>query len=182
MKAVIIGNSAAGISAAATLRSLRPDASIFILSKENEAGYSPSLLTHYIAGETPRRRIVLYPKKWYQDQNIDLRLNHEVVQVDFKKKRLYCAENRSVGYDVLLIASGASPIFAFPFDATHKRISGLRTVEDANKVRKWSKQCRSVTVVGGGFVGLKLAGCLKKRNMEVSILEMGPRVLGNAII
>jgi len=181
MKAVIIGNSAAGIAAASTLRSLKPDAEIVILSKENTAGYSPSLLAHYISGEIPHHQIVLYPKKWYQSHNIDLRLDHEVIHVDFSKKGLFSAGGRRVDYDMLLIASGASPLSPFPFEGANNRVSGIRTIDDAKKIRGWTRKKREVVVIGAGFVGLKVASCLRKRKMEVSVVEIAPRVLGNAV-
>jgi NADPH-dependent 2,4-dienoyl-CoA reductase/sulfur reductase-like enzyme len=181
MKAVIIGNSAAGIAAAYTLRFLKPDAEIIILSKENSAGYSPSLLAHYISGEISHHQIFLYPKKWYRSRAIDLRLDHEVIRVDFSKKRLFCAGGKKVDYDVLMIASGASPLSPFPFEYTPHRVSGLRTIDDAKKIRGWTGKRREVVVIGAGFVGLKVASCLRKRNMEVSVVEQAPRVLGNAV-
>lgn len=181
MKAVIIGNSAAGVAAASTLRSLRPDASITVLSREQKPGYSPSLLTHYIADEIAQKQVFLYPPRWYHSRNIDLRLNHEVMRIDLENKRLFFVGGAEMNYDTLLIASGASPVIPFPFQSGRERIRGIRTIADANRIRNWLKRYAGFVVIGGGFVGLKLSSCIRKKGKDVTVVEIAPRLLGDIL-
>lgn len=173
MKLVIIGLSAAGLSALETLVRVAPEAEITVLSEENRPPYCRCLLTHYLGREVRQdfltlRDITAYPP------NVAILLGEQVQRIDPEKKQVACASGRIVPYDKLLLASGAAavrPAYCRP----ENRAYPLRFLEDALAVEQWADH-RAV-VAGGGFVGLKAAYGLRERGLAVEVVVSSPHLL-----
>lgn len=108
---LIIGNSAAGISACEAIRRKDKESKIIILSDEDYPGYCRCLISYYLAGDVKEDKLLYKPESFYKDNNIELLLNKKVRQVDPKKNRLTCEDKSQFSYDSLLIATGAHPKF-----------------------------------------------------------------------
>lgn len=119
-KYVIIGNSAAGISAVEAIRELDNESPITVVSDEPTPYYSRCLLPNYVAGEMSKEDLMMRSMEWYESSNIELILGKSIAQVMEKKVVL---DSGTLPYDKLLIATGSSPILP-----RVDFLSGLRTI------------------------------------------------------
>lgn len=107
---VIIGASAAGLSAVETLRRLDPDSVITVISKEKDIAYSRCLTTYFLAGRITRNNLYLRTPDDMQSLNAQIILGAEAVDADAQAKTVTLSDGKMVSYDKLLAASGATPI------------------------------------------------------------------------
>ncbi|MBM3707335.1 MAG: NAD(P)/FAD-dependent oxidoreductase [Actinobacteria bacterium] len=107
---LIIGNSAAGLSAAESIRKIDRKRRIDIFSSESYFNYSKPLITYYLSGRLDIGRLYFKDKGFYSNNNIDLNLNSEVVNVDSKEKSVVTVDGTEVKFNKLLIAGGGKPI------------------------------------------------------------------------
>ncbi len=169
---VIIGNSAAGISAAQEIRKQDPEGRITLLSDEETFGYSRVMLPLYIAGKRSKKEMVIAPKAFYTAQEIRLLRGETAVAVDARQQRVQLQSGESVAYDRLLVATGSSPkTLGIPGEDL-PGVSPLRKMTDAETIKRNLRSSRgSVLIIGGGLVGVKSLEALvaKKRNIHLVI-------------
>jgi NAD(P)H-nitrite reductase large subunit len=178
---IIIGNSAAGIAAVESIRDKDRDSKITVISDEDYTAYCRCVLSYYLAGETPEANLVYRPKEFYKEKNIELLLNKKVTRVDPQKNSVVLEGNVKLGYDKLLIATGASPKFP-EIKGIHKRgVSGFRTIKDIKEVLGIVPVSNTAVCLGGGLIGLKAAYALKKRGLEVKVIVKSKQILSQLL-
>lgn len=177
MRHVIIGNSAAGISAAETLRSLQPEAEITIIAEENLPAYSRCLLPNYLAGTRDEEGLRIRPYDFYRRRRIQTLFGRRAVKVDNRAREVELEDGTTVPYDRLLIATGASSSMPPVPGINGENVFGLRHLADAKGILKACEGSRRVVIVGGGFVGLEAAYALYGRGLEVTVVEKMPHIL-----
>jgi NAD(P)H-nitrite reductase large subunit len=174
---VIIGNSAAALSAARAIRKRDSSSPITLISAENCNAYSPVLTTYYIAGKIGRGNMFIADDSFYQGYNISKKLGSRAVKIDSAKQAVYLEDGTAVEYDDLLIATGAS---AKPMDKVEagaaRYVSTLRTIEDAEKIIRLSEKAGEVVVIGGGLVSLQIANAIFPKRVKVTMV-IGSRQL-----
>ena len=181
MKVIIIGGGAAGASCAARLRRLNESAQILILEKTNEISIANCGLPYYVSGVISDRDNILVsnPEKFKTWFNIDVRLNSEVVKIDRKNKAVQLNNGESLSYDKLVLAQGASPIIP-PFEnMDNSKVFGVRTLNDADKIKDYIKNNnpQKAVVVGGGFIGIEMAENLCEMGIKTTLVELGDQIL-----
>ena len=134
-KHVIIGNSAAGLSAVKAIRKMGDTGPIVLISAEDCNAYSPVLTTYYIAGQISRPGLFMIDDGFYKEFNVRTVFGRRAIDIDPVKREVHLDNRSKIGYDDLLIATGAS---ARPLDNVHADASEyvltLRTIEDADKI------------------------------------------------
>lgn len=114
---------------------------------------------------------------FYEEQNIDLHLDEEVVSINRDPRRVVCASGRVVDYDVLVLATGAAPR-SIPVPGSElEGVLGLRTLADARQLRAAVAQDGGVVVIGGGYVGLEVAATVRAQGGEATVVERESRIL-----
>ena len=176
MKYVIIGGGPAGIFAAEAIRRRDCSSSIVIVTDEGEIARSPVMLTYWIGGEAPRDGIRFRDPSWAEMNRVDLQLCRRTVALKTSSQKLILDSGEEVSYDRLLIATGSSPISLPIPGAGLKGVHILRQVSDAEAILGAIPTLRQVIIIGGGFIGLKVASHLKERGVEVLILEKEDRL------
>ncbi len=177
MRYLIVGNSAAGVTAAETLRRLQKRAEIVIVSDENEHAYSRCLLPDYLSGERSREKLRYRGNDFYSRNRIEVMLGQRVDAVEPNRQQVILADGRHIAYDKLLLATGASS-FRPPIPGlTNVSAFGLRTLDDARNILEAAKTANHVVIIGGGFVGLEAAYGLRRRGLAVTVVEMASRIL-----
>jgi NADPH-dependent 2,4-dienoyl-CoA reductase/sulfur reductase-like enzyme/nitrite reductase/ring-hydroxylating ferredoxin subunit len=181
-KVVIVGGGAAGFAAAEMLRRQDYKGGIVMLSSDDAAPVDrPNLSKDYLAGSAPEDWLPLRPDDFYQQADIDLRLGATVTAVDPKARQLTTAGG-TIGYDRLLLATGAEPIRLPIPGANLPRVHTLRTLKDCRAIIDAAKSARQVVVIGASFIGLEVAASLRARGIEVHVVapEARPmeRILG----
>ncbi|HLH58410.1 MAG TPA: FAD-dependent oxidoreductase [Streptosporangiaceae bacterium] len=180
---VIVGASLAGAKAAETLRDEGFDGRIVLIGAEPHHPYErPALSKDYLQGRAGRETIFVHDDAWYAEHSVDLRLGTEVTGVDRSQHRVTLAGGESVGYDKLLLTTGAAPV-RLPVPGTAAEgVRYLRTVDDSERLRADFAASPSVAVIGAGWIGLEVAAAARNAGCPVTVLEAAElpllRVLG----
>ncbi len=176
MKYVIIGGSAAGISAAKAIREKDPSSEITVVCKDNSI-YSRCQLHLVAAGTMTAEQIQLSTVGWAEKSGIKLLPGKEVVKIEPAIHQISFHDGCTAPYDKLLIATGSRTIFP-PIDGIQGPLTyGLRDLEDAVTINKVRSSVRNAAVIGAGLVGIELAAELAKSGLRVSIIEIADRPL-----
>ncbi|MBX6372464.1 MAG: FAD-dependent oxidoreductase [Acidothermus sp.] len=183
---VIVGASLAGAKAAEGLRNAGFDGRIVLLGAEPERPYErPPLSKGFLLGKEPREKAYVHPESFYADHGIELRTSTTVTAIHRDRHEVECADGERIGYDTLLLATGASPIRLSLPGADLPGIHYLRTMADSAALRETLQRGGQVVVVGGGWIGLEVAAAARHHGCDVTILEPLPaplyRVLGKEL-
>jgi len=170
-KIVIIGGGVAGISAAEHAHKIAPDADIHVYSREKELPYYRLNLTRYLAGEIEAKALPVHPKLWYEEQGIHLHRGVEVLAVNPETHSIDLPKGKSESYDKLILACGAHP-FIPPIPGVEKQgVTAIRTCQDVDSLLDRIGKGVLCVCIGGGILGLEVAGALAKRGASVTLLE-----------
>jgi apoptosis-inducing factor 3 len=167
----IIGGGAAGFAAAERLRTLGYDGALTMLSADDAAPCDrPNLSKDFLAGTAPEDWIPLRGPEFYAEFAIDLRLQCDVVAIQTDTHHLVTAAGERIGYDRLLIATGAEPRrLPMPgFDLPNVHM--LRSLSDARAIVAACGDAKTVALVGAGFIGMEAAAALRARGLEVHVI------------
>ncbi|WP_297633588.1 NAD(P)/FAD-dependent oxidoreductase [uncultured Clostridium sp.] len=177
MRYVVIGASAAGISGAKTLRELDENAEIVLISKDENV-YSRCILHHYIEGIRNVKQLDFSEDNFMEKYDINWMKGIHVLKLDSENKVLELSNGENLSYDKVLIASGASS-FIPPVEnlRTANHVVGLRNLEDAEEIVNRGKVAQSAVVLGAGLVGIDAVSGLMDYDLELSLVEMGDRIL-----
>ena len=176
MKYVIIGGGPAGIFAVEAIRRRDRSSPIVIVTDEGEIARSPVMLTYWIGGETLREGIRFRDPSWAEMNRVDLQLCRKAVALNTSTHNLLLDNGEEMPFDRLLIGTGSSPISLPIPGAGLKGVYSLRQLSDAEAILSAIPTLRQVLIIGGGFIGLKIASQLKERGVDVSILEKEGRL------
>lgn len=150
---LIIGNSAAGLQALRTLRRHDKHSSIAVIDRENRPAYSRVLTPYYIGGHIPREGLDIVTHDFYTDLGVTTLFGHPTTSIAAEEHSITLADGQTVGYDKLLIATGAE---ARTLSVTSTRNCVLRHLADAETLVERLAGARSVTAIGAGLVSLPL--------------------------
>lgn len=176
-----MGGSVAGVSAADGLRERGYGGRITILDAGSDLPHDkPPLSKSALAGVTDLAATVLRPAAWYDEQGIELRLGTKAVGVDAGSRQLLLQSGQALGFDGLVIATGAVPRPVRAPGADPRRLHVLRTVADARRLREELRPGRHLAVIGGGFIGLEVAATARALGLEVTVVEAAPSLLSRA--
>jgi nitrite reductase (NADH) large subunit len=168
---VIVGAGAAGLAAAAAARAAAPDARLTLISRETELPYYRLNLTRYLAGEVARADLPVHPARWYDEHGVELLLGTEVERLDLEGNRLLLRGGARLGFDRMVLASGAHAFVPPLPGADRGGVMTLRTAEDADRLLAAAAAGSRLVCVGGGLLGLETAAALARRGAEVTVLE-----------
>ena len=173
---VIVGGGAAGFAAAEMLRRREFAGHIVIISSDPDAPVDrPNLSKEYLAGSAPEEWLPLRPDAFYKEHDIDLRLGTDVVSISTNDRHVVIADGEQVGFDRLLLATGAEPVRLAVPGAQQRNVHMLRSLRDSRAVIAAAKGARRAVVVGASFIGLETAASLRARNIEVHVVALDKR-------
>ena len=183
---VIVGASLAGATAAMTLREEGADGPVTLIGAEQEAPYErPPLSKAYLRGDTPFDKALVRPLAFYADHDIRTMFGTRVIRVDPSERIVELEDHRRVPFDALLIATGGRNRQMSVPGSDLQGIYGLRTVRDADRIRKEIVPGRRVVVVGMGFIGSEVAASLRQKGLDVVAISPSKtplfRPLGEAV-
>ena len=185
---VVIGGGAAGMSAASAARQAAPDLDVVVCEAGGFAAYGMCGIPSDLGGVVPAAEDLLaYPPSEFRDERgIDLRLHTWVSALDAVAHQVRIAGAAEadgggpLGYDALVLASGAAPVRPPVPGLDGPRVFTIRSLDEAIGLRQLldSGTVRHAIVVGAGYVGLEAAEGLVDAGAEVEVVEALPRVLG----
>lgn len=175
---VVVGGGQAGASLVAKLRTLGHDGNITLISEEPVPPYQrPPLSKAYLLGDMSAERLYLRPAEFYTDQQIDLRLNTRVVDIDTDAKTV-TTPTETIPYDQLALCTGSSPrLLPASIGGTLEGVFAVRTLADVDRMAPEFSAGKRVLVIGGGYIGLEAAAVASKLGLQVTLVEMAERIL-----
>ena len=181
---VIVGGDAAGMSAASKFRRERPEREVVVFEKGEYVSYAACGMPYYVKGDVDSLDdlLTVSPEEFVEERGVDLRLHHEVVEVDPDAREVVVEgpDGRfTQPYDQVLIATGAHAVVP-PFEGMAlEGVFTMHSLPEARAVRDYlaAEEPESVAVVGGGYVGIEMAEAFAEHDTEVHLFEMLPHVL-----
>ncbi len=176
MRFVIVGSGPAGIFAAEAIRRRDKESPVTMVTADRNAAYSPVMLSYWVAGDHSEGALFFRDPSWSERMSVEVRPGARAESLDAASRKLILTGGEEVPYDRLLIAAGASPI-SLPLPGIGvKGVASFRTLSDAEGILGVDRDGGNVVIIGGGFIGLKLACHLKERGLGVTILEREARL------
>jgi 3-phenylpropionate/trans-cinnamate dioxygenase ferredoxin reductase subunit len=180
---VIVGASLAGAKAAQGLREGGFDGRVVMIGEEPSLPYArPELSKGYLAGEKTMADLLVHPVGFYAEHDIEVRTATTVTGIDRTTSQVQISGGESLGYDRLLLTTGASPRSLDIPGVGLAGVVSLRTVADADALRERIAKAERVVVVGAGWIGCEVAANARMLGAQVTMLTPDPfplvRVLG----
>ena len=173
---LVVGGGAAGARAVETIRARDPAGETVLVTEERYLPYSRPLLADYISGRVGADRLALRPDGDWSKLGATVRLGSRAANVDADNRLVWLADGSSLSYDALLVATGAQPVLP-PAWAGHPGVTGLRSLDEAERVRRAALSGGRIVIVGAGALGVKLACALREAGVSPLLLEVLPRIL-----
>lgn len=178
-KIIIIGNSAAGLSALESFRKYDKTSEVTIISKEGTTPYSRVLLPYILREKIPYRCLELRSEDYFRDLNARCVMD-EVVRIDTQDKTVYTS-SQVYTYDKLFIATGSYAV-APPIQGIRSEgIFHMWTKSDLDQLIPYFEKSKRVCVMGSGFVALQAAWAARCRGMQVTVVELMNRIMPNVL-
>jgi NADPH-dependent 2,4-dienoyl-CoA reductase/sulfur reductase-like enzyme len=177
-KFVILGGGmVAGYAAKEMVeRGLKAD-ELTILSSDTSIPYErPPLSKGFLAGKDTEDAIRINPEDFYRQHGIEVKLNCEVSSVDAKGKRLKLKAGDEIGFDNLVVATGARPRRLDVPGANLNNLFYLRSLDDSKAIRQAAEKVKRAVVIGGGFIGMEVSAVLAQKNIEVTMVLGDDRI------
>jgi 3-phenylpropionate/trans-cinnamate dioxygenase ferredoxin reductase subunit len=179
---VVIGAGQAGFQAAASLREEAFEGRVVLLGDEPDLPYQrPPLSKAYLTGKADAGLVRLRPERFYAENRVELRAGERAGAIDRAAHQVVLASGERLPYDHLIIATGARnralPITGGALDGVFQ----LRTLAEAEALRRRLEGVRYAVVVGAGFIGLEFAAVVAGRGLEVTVVEAAGRVMSRAV-
>lgn len=176
MRYVIIGNSAAGLSAAETIRNNDTTGEITIISDESCPAYSRCLSTYHLGGRLPREQLFIKNQDYYKKNSFSLKYGL-VTGVKTKENQLDLSTGEKIFYDRLLIASGGEPVIPEIPGVEGEGIYPLRTIADLDGIVCTLDRVKEAVILGDGLVSITTAQALLQRGVKVSVAGIAGYIL-----
>jgi NAD(P)H-nitrite reductase large subunit len=174
---VIVGGGPAGIVAAETLRKSDPDGDVLIINGEDSEPYSRMAIPYYLSGMIQEAGTILRKTPNHYD-TIGIQVQRGWVDhVDADAHRLSMHDGGTIGYEKLLIATGASPIKPPIPGLDLPGVHACWTIEDARSIVRLAEPGSHVVLLGAGFIGCIILEALVERGVSLTVVEMGDRMV-----
>ncbi|MCJ2163869.1 MULTISPECIES: FAD-dependent oxidoreductase [unclassified Pseudodesulfovibrio] len=180
MKYVIIGNGIASIGAIEGIRKVDTENEILIIGAEDSPAYGRPLISYLLAGKIGPDRLALRPQEFFEKSNVSLMLGTKVTGIDAKAKTVSTDKGETVAFEHLLIATGGIPFTPPIPGADGSDVYNFTNLAHAQTLISKAKDIKRAVVIGGGLIGLKAGESLFDRGVDVTILELSPRILSLA--
>jgi nitrite reductase [NAD(P)H] large subunit len=175
---VIVGN---GMAAARLVDELAKAAlgryAIAVIGDEPRLAYNRVLLSSVLAGETASHDIELRPADWWRERGVTLKYGCAVTEIDVGRRELKIANEESVVFSRLVLATGSTPL---RLNVPGAELAGVHTFRDSRDVDlllTLAASKKRVVVVGGGLLGLEAAYGLAKAGAPVTLIHLMDRLM-----
>ena len=185
-KVIIIGGTAAGLSAASKAKRVDPSLEITVFERSGYISYGACGLPYFVGGiiDQPDDLVSLNVDQMTNQRGVPTFIHHEVTSID-RTAQMVTVRDLDSGkswqqpYDKLVIATGARAIVPDISGADAEGVYTLRTVEDGIRLKSTVQggEHKAIAIVGGGFIGLEMAEELTNSGLEVHLFEVMPRLL-----
>ena len=179
---VIAGAGHAAGQLVASLKQQKFAGQIVLIGDESYLPYQrPPLSKKFLSGDLPAERLYVKPASFYEDPQIELKLDTRVSKID-RVGKLVCTETgESIPYDKLILALGSRvrrlQIEGADLDGIHY----LRSIADVDGIHAEMQNKKNAVIVGAGYIGLEVAAVLRQQGLSVTVVEMADRVMSRVV-
>jgi NAD(P)H-nitrite reductase large subunit len=175
---VILGAGPAGVIAAETIRKHAPQDTITVIGDENEAPYSRMAIPYLLIGKVGEEGTHLRHTTGHFDAlNIKVLRGVRAKVLDSAKRTIGLSDGNTIGFDRLLIATGSSPATPPIPGIDGPGVHSCWTLADARAIANLARPGAKVLQMGAGFIGCIIMEALQQRGVELSVVEMGDRMV-----
>ena len=176
---VAIGGGQAGFSFVQKLRSLGCNQKITLVCGEDILPYQrPPLSKKFLLGKMGKKQLLLRPKSYYYDKNINLIIGKKALRINRNLMEIELDDGVKLPYKKLFLGIGSSPKkLSDKRIYENKCVHYIRNFKDVELVSNEFNTKQSLLIIGGGYIGLEIAAVAKKRGLNVSIIESKDRIL-----
>ena len=180
-KVVIAGAGHAAGQLIASLKQQKFAGQIVLVGDEPYLPYQrPPLSKKFLSGDMPAERLYLKPASFYDDPQIELRLETLISEIDRDGKTLK-TDSGDIAYDTLILALGSRvrhlPVEGADLDGVHY----LRRIADVDGIHAELQHKKNAVIVGAGYIGLEVAAVIRQLGLEVTVVEMADRVMSRVV-
>jgi NADPH-dependent 2,4-dienoyl-CoA reductase/sulfur reductase-like enzyme len=174
---ILGGGMVAGYATKQLVESGLKPGELAILSADTSIPYErPPLSKGFLAGKDSEDSIRINPEDFYRKNKIDVKLGCEISGLDAKGKRLALKSGGDVGFDKLIIATGATPRTLEIPGAKLGNLHYLRSLDDSKLIRRSAERVKRAVVIGGGFIGMEVGAVLAQKGIAVTMVLTEDRI------
>ena len=177
MRLIIIGGGVTGVNVARFVAQRAPDTAIDIYSDEKHLYYPRPKLPAFLAGDVALEQLIQYPQEWYSQRGIRMHTGRAVSRIVPDEHYVITDLGEKASYDRLLLATGGYSFVPPINGASRPGVFTVWSVDDVLRVQEYARAQRSAVVVGGGLLGVELARGLRALGLDVTVVELFPRLL-----
>jgi len=174
---ILGGGMVAGYAAKQLVESGLKPGELTIVSADSSIPYErPPLSKGFLAGKDAIDTIWISAEDFYQTHGIDIMLNCEADHVDPARKRLHLRSGEEIGFEKLVVATGAR---VRTLDIPGAKLAGLyylRILEDSKRIRERAGSAKRAVVIGGGFIAMEVTSVLAQKGIEVTMVLPDDRI------
>ena len=175
---VIVGAGQAGASAILELRGNKYEGKITLIGDESHLPYERPPLSKDVILKPEDTKIEILSEQKLADLGVETIRGNGVMKINAEAKTVELLNGDVVAYDKLLLATGGAARRLPNFDALGKHVYTLRNLEDSQALVPVLQAGRRIILIGGGVIGLELASSARYKDCQVTVIEMGPMVMG----
>lgn len=176
-KIIVAGAGAAAYRFICSYRALNVQDRITVISKEKDIFYNRVLLPEYANEKLSWTRLQKFKPGEVESMDVELQPGNSIVSINRQEKYIMDSFGQRQYYDKLILATGSRANLPKDAPSNLKGVFTMRTRQDADKLRRYVTPGSHVLVVGGGLLGLELASSLRDIDMDVSVAQLGSRLM-----
>jgi ferredoxin-nitrate reductase len=180
-KIVVVGAGAASYRFLVSHRSINKTDEIHVFSKEKDPFYDRVLLPEYVNQILPWEKLQKLRADEFESLDITLHTDNEIMSINRHRKIVVDRRGQQHRYDKLILATGSRASIPKEAPMNLPGVFTMRTRHDADELKKFVRPDGDILVIGGGLLGLELAAALRERNVNVSIVHLGSRLMERQI-
>ncbi|WP_348920861.1 FAD-dependent oxidoreductase [Enterococcus rotai] len=182
MKVVIIGASHGGLQAALTLKRLNPQTEVILIEKRSEISFVSSgivLKMNQLVDELDKVRYLTLEE--LNNKGVDVLINATVTTIDPEKKYIVYEDASNnlieISYEKLILATGSNQFSTNITLPSKDKVTVFKSYPSSVEVLEKLEQSKSISIVGGGYIGVELCDALKDQGKEIHLIESAGSVL-----
>ena len=140
----------------------------------------PPLSKKFLSGDMPAERLYVKPASFYEDPQVELRLETRISEIDRDSKTLK-TNNGDIAYDKLILALGSRVRRLDIEGADLDGVYYLRNIADVDAIHEELQNKKNAVIVGAGYIGLEVAAVIRQLGLDVTVVEMADRVMSRVV-
>jgi len=179
---VIAGAGHGAGQVVATLKQKKFSGRIVLVGDEPHLPYQrPPLSKKFLAGNLSADRLYYKPAEFYEDSQIDVRLETRVDSIDRLAHKLRTEGGDEISYDKLVLALGSRVRKVAVPGSDLPGVHYLRNIADVDAIRAHATSGKRLVIIGAGYIGLEVAAVCRQLGLEVTVVEMADRVMSRVV-